>query len=71
LIENKNLKAIKLLLKCGAKINIKDFKNKSPIDISIERYKFNSEVTQTLLTFDKNIDHKFFNYLDLNFMYKN
>jgi ankyrin repeat protein len=71
LVKNKNLKAIKLLLKYGVKINIKDFKNKSAIDISIERYKFNSEIKQMLLTFDKNIDYKFSNYLDLNFIYKN
>jgi ankyrin repeat protein len=71
LVENKNLKAIKLLLQYGAKINIKNFKNKSAIDICIERYKFNSEIIQTLLTVDKNIDYKFFNYLDFNFIYKN
>jgi hypothetical protein len=27
--------------------------NKSTINIRIEKYKFNSEITQTLLTFDK------------------
>jgi ankyrin repeat protein len=71
LVENKNLKEIKLLLKYGVKINVKDFKNKSTIDICIERYKFNSEITHILLTRNKNIDYKFSNYLDFNFIYKN
>jgi hypothetical protein len=70
LVRNNYLKAIKLLLKYGAKINIKNHYNKSVIDISIRKYKFNSEITQTLLTFDKNINYKFCNYLDFNFIYK-
>jgi ankyrin repeat protein len=71
LVLNKNLKAINLLLKYGAKINIKNRYNESSIDISIKKYKFNSEIAQTLLTFDKNINYKFSNYLDFNFIYKN
>jgi ankyrin repeat protein len=71
LVLNKNLKGIKLLLKYGAKINIKNSLDESVIDICIRKYKFNSEITQTLLTFDKNIDYKFSNYLDFNFIYKN
>jgi ankyrin repeat protein len=71
LVENNNLKAIKLLLKYGAKINIKNKYDESAIDISIEKYKFNSEITQTLLNYDKNINYKFSNYLDFNFIYKN
>jgi hypothetical protein len=71
LVLNKNLKGIKLLLKYCVKINIKNIFNESVIDICIRKYKFNSEITQTLLTFDKNMDYKFFNYLDFNFIYKN
>jgi hypothetical protein len=65
LVKNKNLKAIKMLLKYGVKITIKNIYNESAIDICIKRYKFNYEITQSLLTFDKNIDHKFSNYLDV------
>jgi ankyrin repeat protein len=71
LVRNNYLKEIKLLLKYGAKINIKNFNGRSPINISIREYKFNSEITQTLLTFDKNINYTFYNYLDFNFIYKN
>jgi ankyrin repeat protein len=71
LIENNNLEAIKLLLKCGAKIAIKNNCNESAINISLEKYNFNSTITQTLLNYNKNIDYKFSNYLDFNFIYKN
>jgi ankyrin repeat protein len=71
LVKNKNLEGINLLLKYGAKINIKNKYNKSAVDISIKLYKFNSEITQALLNHDKNINYKFSNYLDFNFIYKN
>jgi ankyrin repeat protein len=71
IVKFKNLKAIKLLLKYSAKINIKNNYNKSAIDILIDKYKFNFEITQTLLTFDKNINYKFTEHLDFNFVYKN
>jgi ankyrin repeat protein len=63
LVRNKNLKAIKLLLKYGVKINIKNKYDESAIDISIRKYKFNSEITQTLLNYDKNINCNFSNFL--------
>jgi hypothetical protein len=59
------------LLKYNVKINIKNIYNKSTINISIEKYKFNSKITQTLLNYNKNINYKFSNYLDFNFIYKN
>jgi ankyrin repeat protein len=71
LILNENLKATKILLKYGAKINIKNIYNESAIDISIKKYKFNCEITQTLLNYDKNINYNFSNYLDINFIHKN
>jgi ankyrin repeat protein len=71
LVENNNLKAIKILLKYGVKMHIRNNNNESVLNISIRKYKFNSEITQTLLNYDKFINYKFSNYSDLNFIYKN